>query len=436
MGRTHRNAAPSFCACIAVSSYTPQVDLITRSLETNLVNCWSDDEQLSLVHSSIDDVFSAPESSDLLSCQLVCVCDPALDASEINRLMSRVRSLDRVSIMLCHAQHINAISCAHPNVLLLPLDTPAEQLASAMRGTSAGQSLVDAVLAELAIVQSSTQGAVRHMEQVNEELQLAGQIQQELMPKDLPEVDGADIGVLFQPVGFVSGDVYGVREVAPGVVWFFLADAVGHGMPAALLSVLICRAMNKDADIAVASKSSYEDSPAARIAHLNTELSCAGAGRGRFATAIAGSFDANTNTLKIACAGHPPALLAGLDGSNGYVKEVDAAGPMLGVFPEAQYEDLTLTLTPGQSLLIYSDGFETAFPDDEEANKIQRRGSREYVNHFANLPWPTKTDGCLQNVVNALRGIVGGHAGSLHQADDLTALVIAPKAAQQSRAAA
>lgn len=436
MTTTRSNNASMRSVCIATSTCSPETDAVAEAIERGLAGAWPITTQPALVRAPIEDVLLADERSELFDAQLVCVCDPGMNATETNRLVSRVRSMDRVSIMLCSQEHISSITCAHQNVLLLPYSVAPGQLAYAMLGTAAGQSLVDAMLTELSVVHSSTQGAVKQMEQVNEEMQLAGQIQKELMPNELPEVDGADIGVLFQPVGYVSGDVYGVREVSPGVVWFFLADAVGHGMPAALLSVLICRAMNKDADIAVASHAPREDSPATRMAHLNHELTCAGAGRGRFATAIAGSFDANTGTLTLACAGHPPALIAEHEGAIGRVTEVDAAGPMLGVFPQAQYENVTMQLRPGQSLLVYSDGFETAFPGDEEASSIQRRGSREYVNHFANLPWPTPHEGSAQSAINALRSRVCGHAGSLHQADDLTALVIAPKVNEKNKAAA
>ena len=86
-----------------------------------------------------------------------------------------------------------------------------------------------------------------------------------------------------------------------------------------------------------------------------------------------------SSDLGLGGAGHPPPLR--LSGSA--TGTVETEGPLLGVFDEAEFDQATFTLDAGQTLLMYSDGFETAFPDpgaDEKARKLPTEG---YIREFA-----------------------------------------------------
>src|SRR4051812_16087294 len=82
-----------------------------------------------------------------------------------------------------------------------------------------------------------------YMHRLDEELRLAARIQQDFLPKFLPQVGPVHFHTLFRPAGYVSGDLYDVMRLDEDHVGFFVCDAVGHGMPAALLTMFIKRAL-------------------------------------------------------------------------------------------------------------------------------------------------------------------------------------------------
>ena len=79
------------------------------------------------------------------------------------------------------------------------------------------------------------------MTRLDEELRLAAKLQQDFLPKQLPQVGPIHFHSLFRPAGYVSGDLYDVMRLDEKRVGFFPVDAVGHGMPAALLTMFIKR---------------------------------------------------------------------------------------------------------------------------------------------------------------------------------------------------
>lgn len=161
--------------------------------------------------------------------------------------------------------------------------------------------------------------------------------------------------------------------------------------------------------------------PAHAMTRLNDELVRAQRGRVRFATAICGVVDMRHQQVTLTCAGHPPPLLFG----PGSVKTVDVEGPLLGVFPGERYRETTIPLEPGHTLLLYSDGFETAFPDAEAPSAELKRANRRYLQQLASLRWPRPGERTLAATLESLTESLLRNTGSLHQPDDVTALAIA-----------
>src|SRR5947207_11229487 len=81
------------------------------------------------------------------------------------------------------------------------------------------------------------------MHRLDEELRLAARVQQDFLPKSLPSVGDVRFQYLFRPAGHVSGDLYDVMRLDETHVGFYMADAVGHGMPAALLTMFLKQAL-------------------------------------------------------------------------------------------------------------------------------------------------------------------------------------------------
>jgi hypothetical protein len=313
-------------------------------------------------------------------------------------------------------------------VLIESWDTDPAFLAAALFALRERESTVRGLVRDLAI-SARYQGGVRgEIDRIHDELNLAASVQQEMLPRSLPTTAGVEFGVLFRPAGYVSGDIYDVVALDERHVGFFIADAVGHGVPAALMTMVISRSLRMTR---TGGRGREIISPAEAVTRLNDEL-CRGKKESpRFSTAVYGVIDTQSREVTLAGAGHPPPLRI----RGRLLARVETDGPLLGVFPGEKYQDTTFTLADDETLLLYSDGFETAFSAPESGSP-KRLSSDLYLNELATLPWPgtggiTSADRALTD----LAARIDHQAGSLHQIDDVTAVAIcAKKAATQAPA--
>lgn len=295
-----------------------------------------------------------------------------------------------------------------PGILLQGWDHRPEVAAAMLYALASRQAHVEALTRELALAMRCHAGVRGEIARIHEELHLAAGIQNEFTGAPLPRTEGLEMGVLFRPVNQVSGDIYNVRELGDGKVAFFLADAMGHGVPAALLTMVLTNTLLSP------EHEQARREPAELLARLNKRLVEASLNTGRFATAIYGVVDAASGLVRLSNAGHPPASVF----SAGGVRTMQAGGPLLGIFADAAFDTTEFTLGPGQTLLIYSDGLETAFP---RAGGGQ--GRREHLRLTAR-----SLEDCqerpLAEAITRLEHLVDEQTGSLHQFDDVTVLAV------------
>lgn len=272
---------------------------------------------------------------------------------------------------------------------------------------------------EIKVIGAQQSGLCSQIGKLDEELRMAAQLQREFLPRELPEIGDASFHVLYRPAGYVSGDIYDVVRLDEHHIGFFVADAVGHGVPAALMTVYIKRSLRAKRIDANAPGGYSLLTPGEALAWLNADMIGTQNGKVRFATACYGILDTRDNWLTIARAGHPfPMLLR--DGEE-EVTTLEPEGGLLGVFEDEKYEQETIQLKPGDRLLLYSDGFECAFPDDEEQPNGKRRVANEnYAREFLDLG-----NGDPAEAVRRLEANLDGQAGSLNQKDDLTVICLA-----------
>ncbi len=272
---------------------------------------------------------------------------------------------------------------------------------------------------ELKVLSAQQAGLCAQIGKLDEELRMAAQLQREFLPRDLPEVEPVSFHVLYRPAGYVSGDIYDVVQLDEHHVGFFVADAVGHGVPAALMTVYIKRSLRSKKIDANAPGGFTLMTPAEALARLNADMISTQNGKVRFATACYGVLDTRDLKLTVARAGHPfPMLLRGEDDQ---VETIEPEGGLLGVFEDEQYEQQTVQLQPGDRLLLYSDGFECAFPDDEVGKNGKRKVANEnYAKEFLDLG-----NGDAGEAIKRMEENLDGQAGSLNQKDDLTIVCLA-----------
>ncbi|HMO86471.1 MAG TPA: PP2C family protein-serine/threonine phosphatase, partial [Lacipirellulaceae bacterium] len=166
------------------------------------------------------------------------------------------------------------------------------------------------------------------------------------------------IHTLFRPAGYVSGDLYDVMRLDETHIGFYVADAVGHGMPAALLTMFMKNALiTKEPG-----QGSYRLVPPAQtISHLNRSLCDQQLSHATFATALYGVLDTKSLGFSFSRGGHPNPLLLR---KTGELLELTAEGSLLGIFDDESFDTGSADLQSGDRLFIYTDGIEVAFAED------------------------------------------------------------------------
>lgn len=293
-----------------------------------------------------------------------------------------------------------------------PADVDSDAADSVCHQLDDAQSLIESLREELNILRRRDETLHFYMHRLDEELRLAARLQQDFLPKTLPEVGPVRFHTLFRPAGYVSGDIYDVMRLDERNVGFYIADAVGHGMPAALLSMFLKQALvTKE----ILSHGYRLLEPSESLARLNQTLVEQNLCSATFATGLYGRIDARTLTLTLARAGHPHPILLRADGA---IETIGNEGGLLGVFDNETYCDHTVVLRPGDRIVAFSDGVEVAF-GDSAVTPDPEAWVRE-INRLHDLP--------AEKIISGLAEHLDGRSGSLDPKDDLT-IVIAEVAA-------
>lgn len=269
------------------------------------------------------------------------------------------------------------------------------------------QAQIVALTAEIDALRRRDEMVKFHMHRVDEEMRLAARLQQDFLPKSLPQIGRVHFNALFRPVGYVSGDLYDVMRLDETNVGFYMADAVGHGMPAALLTMFIKNALTTKQ----ITPGGYRlVPPGEAMAKLNDVLLGQNLSYATFATAIYGIINTETLELTFARGGHPNPIILRADGQTECVR---TEGSLLGIFPDETFTTCTTKLSPGDRLLIYSDGIEVAFSEDKTTADSprwqQELESRRHLNG--------------EQIMASLIEHLDGESGSLTPKDDLTIIV-------------
>ena len=310
----------------------------------------------------------------------------------------------------------------HDGVLRCPEDAAPECVAAVLQTMWSQSRVIETLKLESRAMQHHYRGMGDQLGKMDEELRLAAQLQREFLPRELPSLHGVSFEIMWRPAGYVGGDIYDVIRLDENHIGFFVADAVGHGVPAALMTMFIKQSLEIKATGPDVPGGYRILPPRETLAKLNRDLNEQQGGKVRFATACYGVIDCERREVTLARAGHPFPLLLRHDGSQ---QRLEPDGGLLGVFPEEQFEEVTVQLHEHDRLLIFSDGFETAFPEPNASNnghagKPGKLVSERYLDEFSLL-----SRGDVREALRQLEQRIHDEAGSLDQKDDLTLLCLA-----------
>jgi hypothetical protein len=116
-------------------------------------------------------------------------------------------------------------------------------IAAALRGMLSRQPELDRLRTQASGAEHMVGGLRGDLARRQDELQLAAQVQREFLPKSLPDLPRAQVAAMWRPASWVSGDIYDARRLDEHHLGIFIADAVGHGVPAALMTMVIARSL-------------------------------------------------------------------------------------------------------------------------------------------------------------------------------------------------
>ncbi|HTD95488.1 MAG TPA: SpoIIE family protein phosphatase, partial [Edaphobacter sp.] len=188
-------------------------------------------------------------------------------------------------------------------------------------------------------------------QRMERDLEMARQVQLRLMPSRPPKLQRAEIAAQFLPARSIGGDIYDFLDYTtpggPSRIALAVGDVSGKAAPAALYAALVSGILR--------SLAPQHLSPAAMLAALNDQLQERKLDS-QYVTMLMAVWDDGNQTLQIANAGsvQPLFVSAGSDGVT--VKTIKAEGFPLGLFPNAEYEEFTLSTRPGDLIVFFSDG--------------------------------------------------------------------------------
>jgi sigma-B regulation protein RsbU (phosphoserine phosphatase) len=250
-------------------------------------------------------------------------------------------------------------------------------------------------------LQRSLESGAAQLEQREEELRRAREIQQSLLPKEIPQLPGFEVAGAWRPALAVSGDYYDVFPLDGHRLCICIADVVGKGVSAALLMA--------HAQAAVRALSRQSDSPAALCARVN-KLLCENLATGKFVTFFYAVLDSETRTLEYCNAGHPNPILL----SHGQSRVLDKSGAVLGVFPNWSYENGKIAIESQDRLLLFTDGITEA----------EGAGSQEFGEESIASFAKANSRKSAREITSGLLAHVSAFCGGRFQ-DDATLVVVA-----------
>ncbi len=254
--------------------------------------------------------------------------------------------------------------------------------------------------------QLSMTGAL--VENLSEQLRLAGLVQQDFLPSQLPNTDRVRWATTFLPAEWVSGDVYDIVRIDEKHIGFYVADVVGHGVPAALLTIFLKQALTMRETV----DNRYRlFSPAEVMKNLNIRLAKQKLSGYQFATCCYSLLNIETLQLTYARAGHPYPIFIR---RNEQPQRLEIRGSLLGIFAKSEYVQQTIQLQSGDKMLLYSDGADPYIGSIDDSSTSYNFSEKFY--EIKDLP--------LVEMMDKFSAFVQSQPISPSEVDDITAVAL------------
>lgn len=293
----------------------------------------------------------------------------SITASHQKKLIEIIELLDRANIPTVLYGNLDNINADRFKMLNVIKKTSARQIIPVIKISNVYRKRI------IELKNHNSDGSVKdnHAQQLENQLKMAGTVQRDFLPQTLPDSRQFKWAVAFMPADWVSGDIYDIARLDENHIGFYLADAVGHSMPAALLTMFLKQAVQMRQTVGNKYKIFQ---PLDVISNLNQKMFAQHLRGCQFATCCYCLLNTETLKLTYCRAGHPYPILMN---KNNQLVQLQTRGSLLGVFENAQFEQSSVQLSTGDKLILYSDGAEPFLGTKENG------GSLSFGEDFTNI---------------------------------------------------
>jgi len=252
----------------------------------------------------------------------------------------------------------------------------------------------------------------RQRQKLENELSIAHEVQQQLFPHSLPNLEGIEIEAICRPARVVSGDYYDFIRISPTRLAIALADISGKGISAALLMANVQAALRSDVlryRTGQAGMQREEIDTSEIVSHLNLHL-FRNTSDERYATVFFGVYDSETRQLHYTNAGHLPPIYIG----GGKARRLETGGMVVGLFNDVPFQQGAVEIEHGGVLVAYSDGLiepENVYGEEFGTTRL--------------IDVATRNKHASSHVIaESMMQAAEDWSGSPEQADDMTVIVM------------
>lgn len=345
----------------------------------------------------------------------VMVCAPGEDASpqtvaDCQRLMKAADAKHVAGVVFSDASPNGSTKRNGANGSLLEtvgFDVSADELRGRLSMIERYHALLRKTERELRNMERLGKRLNQHFREVDQEMRLAGRLQHDFLPRICGPINGLRFTTLFRPASWVSGDIFDVIPIDDRHTAIYVADAVGHGMAAGLLTMFIKRTIQP---VEHTASGRHILSPTEVMERLNNALADQELPNCQFVTAAYLLIDHETRKVSCARGGHTYPMHIS---ASGEVTELKTSGGLLGLFGGGEFPTVEAELAPGDKMLIYTDGVELAF-QPEGAEEIDPQSYHKVFASLAPLP--------IDKMISRIEKMLDDEQGSLNPRDDITLL--------------
>lgn len=334
---------------------------------------------------------------------------PKLDGLEIARRIKNENGFHFIPVIISTAQHdprvrTRAIEYGADDYLTKPI-SPIE-LSARAKSLLRIKRLHDSLEQRNSEISSINERLEEAYARLDSELRLAQKLQTSLLPQSLPEISGVSFATKFVSSGRVAGDFYDIFRLDETHVGFYIVDAIGHGVPAALLTVFIKKGI-KTKEIR---GNSYRIIPPDEVlTNLNNDLISQDLSESPFVTICYCVYDTESRILEYARGGHPYPILVSAAGA---AQELQAEGALLGIVEE-KFAAEKVAMAAGDRLVLYSDGVDAATWSDGSGGQ---EAFAKACAAYHNMP--------IATLVDRLSDVIFGENQDRTVEDDVTIIAV------------